>query len=94
MSKFYLIESRLEEFFGFKPITAVDPDQSVARGAAIYHYLLKHNQIAKGKRPGRTAAGRRTRSKGNARIQSQPIHRVPMASELLLILKMCRTFQI
>lgn len=49
MSKFYLIESRLEEFFGFKPITAVDPDQSVARGAAIYHYLLKHNQIAKGK---------------------------------------------
>ncbi|MDR2535486.1 MAG: Hsp70 family protein [Treponema sp.] len=40
MSKLYLIQERLEHFFGFKPILALDPDQSVARGAAVYHYYL------------------------------------------------------
>ncbi len=40
MSKFYMITDRLKEFFGFEPIVALDPDQSVARGAAVYHYYL------------------------------------------------------
>jgi molecular chaperone DnaK (HSP70) len=40
MSKLYLIQERLEKFFGFKPILALDPDQAVARGAAVYHYYL------------------------------------------------------
>ena len=40
MSKFYLIKERLTEFFGFEPIVALDPDQAVARGAAVYHYYL------------------------------------------------------
>ncbi len=45
MSKFYMVTKRLEEFFGFEPIVALDPDQAVARGAAVYHYYLhKHAQ--------------------------------------------------
>ena len=40
MSKFYMITDRLKEFFGFEPIVALDPDQAVARGAAVYHYYL------------------------------------------------------
>ncbi|MDR0562896.1 MAG: Hsp70 family protein [Spirochaetaceae bacterium] len=40
MSKLYLIQERLEQFFGFKPILALDPDQAVARGATVYHYYL------------------------------------------------------
>lgn len=40
MSKFYMITDRLTSFFGFEPITLLDPDQAVARGAAVYHYLL------------------------------------------------------
>ncbi|MDR0569029.1 MAG: Hsp70 family protein [Spirochaetaceae bacterium] len=40
MSKLYLVQERLEQFFGFKPILALDPDQAVARGAAVYHYYL------------------------------------------------------
>lgn len=43
MSKFYMVTDRLTKFFGFSPIVALDPDQSVARGAAVYHYLLNHN---------------------------------------------------
>ncbi len=35
MSKFYMVTDRLREFFGFEPIVALDPDLSVARGAAI-----------------------------------------------------------
>ncbi|MGN9136193.1 Hsp70 family protein [Clostridium sp. HCP1S3_B4] len=46
MSKFYLVIDRLKEFFGFEPIVALDPDQAVARGAAVYHYYLhKYSQI-------------------------------------------------
>ena len=37
MTKFYLIRNRLEEFFGFKPLTTSDPDLAVARGAVYYH---------------------------------------------------------
>lgn len=40
MSKFYMVKDRLKEFFGFDPIVALDPDQAVARGAAVYHYYL------------------------------------------------------
>lgn len=40
MSKFFPIVERLEDFFGHKLITLNDPDMSVARGAAIYHYYL------------------------------------------------------
>lgn len=40
MSKFYMVINRLCEFFGLEPIVALDPDQAVARGAAVYHYYL------------------------------------------------------
>lgn len=40
MSKFYMVTDRLKEFFGLEPIVALDPDQAVARGAAVYHYYL------------------------------------------------------
>lgn len=44
MSRFYMITDRLEKFFGFPPIVALDPDQSVARGAAVYHYYLHKDE--------------------------------------------------
>lgn len=40
MSKFYMVIERLRTFFGLEPIVALDPDQAVARGAAVYHYYL------------------------------------------------------
>lgn len=40
MSRFYMITNRLKKFFGFEPIVALDPDQAVARGAAVYHYFI------------------------------------------------------
>lgn len=40
MSRFYMVRDRLKKFFGFDPIVVMDPDQSVARGAAVYHYFL------------------------------------------------------
>ncbi|MBR4151869.1 MAG: Hsp70 family protein [Selenomonadaceae bacterium] len=40
MSRFYMVINRLKKFFGFEPIVALDPDQTVARGAAVYHYFL------------------------------------------------------
>ena len=40
MSRFYMVVDRLKKFFGFDPIVALDPDQSVARGAAVYHHYL------------------------------------------------------
>lgn len=46
MSKFYMVTDRLKEFFGFEPIVALDPDQSVARGAAVYHhYMHKYQEL-------------------------------------------------
>lgn len=46
MSKFYMVTDRLKEFFGFEPVVALDPDQAVARGAAVYHYYLhKYAQL-------------------------------------------------
>jgi len=46
MSKFYMVTNRLTEFFGFEPIIALDPDQAVARGAAVFHYYLhKYDEI-------------------------------------------------
>ena len=40
MSKFYMIKDRIHKFFGFMPNVMVNPDLSVARGAAVYHYYL------------------------------------------------------
>ncbi|MBR1419259.1 MAG: Hsp70 family protein, partial [Synergistaceae bacterium] len=46
MTQFYMVADRLKEFFGFEPIAALDPDQAVARGAAVYHYYLhKYNEL-------------------------------------------------
>lgn len=46
MSKFYMVTDRLKKFFGFEPVVALDPDQAVARGAAVYHYYLhKYEEI-------------------------------------------------
>ncbi len=35
-----MVTDRLKNFFGFGPVVALDPDQPVARGAAVYHYYL------------------------------------------------------
>ncbi len=40
MSRFYMVKDRLEEFFGFEPVSLLDPDLAVARGAAVYHHYL------------------------------------------------------
>lgn len=40
MSRFYMVINRLKKLFGFDPIVALDPDQAVARGAAVYHYFI------------------------------------------------------
>lgn len=40
MTRVQAIRDRLEEFFGIKPITVLDPERAVSRGAAIYHHLL------------------------------------------------------
>lgn len=40
MSRFYMVKDRLKEFFGFEPISLLDPDLAVARGAAVYHHYL------------------------------------------------------
>ena len=44
MSRLYLIRDRLNAFFGFPMTTVSDPDRSVAKGAAVYHYYLKQNK--------------------------------------------------
>ena len=38
MSRLYLIENRLKEFFSCKVISVPDPDLAVAQGAVVYHY--------------------------------------------------------
>lgn len=43
MSNLYAIRDRLERFFGLEPITTVDPDLSVANGAALYSYYLAND---------------------------------------------------
>lgn len=45
MSKFFPIIERLETFFNKKLIVLNDPDMSVAKGAAIYHYYLHKYKI-------------------------------------------------
>ena len=52
MTKFYLIQKRLREFFGFEPLTTSDPDLSVARGAVYYHYCLHKYNVRKLEEPG------------------------------------------
>ncbi|HRW93362.1 MAG TPA: Hsp70 family protein [Thermotogota bacterium] len=46
MTRFPLVSKRLEEFLGQKPVCVMDPDQSVARGAAIYHLKLQSHEKA------------------------------------------------
>lgn len=46
MSRLYLIENRLSEFFHQRPITINDPDKSVAQGAAVYHHYLHQDTQA------------------------------------------------
>ncbi|MGL6130508.1 MAG: Hsp70 family protein [Fusobacteriaceae bacterium] len=49
MTKLYPIKRRIENFFGFTPLTLGDEDKSVARGAVYYHDSLhrgvKYNKI-------------------------------------------------
>jgi molecular chaperone DnaK (HSP70)/HEAT repeat protein len=40
MTRIHAIRERLQEFFGIRPITVLDPEHSVSRGATVYHYLL------------------------------------------------------
>ena len=40
MTRFIPVQRRLESFFGKQPFTLLDPDVSVAQGAALYHYSL------------------------------------------------------
>lgn len=47
MSRFYMVKDRLEEFFGFEPISLLDPDLAVARGAAVYHHYLHKDAYLK-----------------------------------------------
>lgn len=47
MTKFYLINDRIEEFFGITPITVNDPDLAVARGASFYQYCLEKIEVNK-----------------------------------------------
>lgn len=47
MTKSYMIQKRLTEFFGFAPLQTSDPDLSVARGAVYYHYCLHKYNIQK-----------------------------------------------
>ena len=44
MSKLYMIVERLNEFFGFRVTSISDPDLSVSKGAAIYHYYLQQGK--------------------------------------------------
>lgn len=40
MTRVHAVRSRLETFFGLRPLTVLDPEMSVSRGASIHHYRL------------------------------------------------------
>jgi molecular chaperone DnaK (HSP70) len=40
MTRVHAIRERLQTLFGLRPITVLDPEHAVSRGAAVYHYLL------------------------------------------------------
>lgn len=42
MTKLPLIKNRLKQFFGKEPVSFLDPDKSVSRGASIYNYYIHH----------------------------------------------------
>lgn len=44
MARFYFVQDRLEQFFGFPMILVDDPDTAVAQGAAVYHYYRAHQE--------------------------------------------------
>lgn len=68
MTKFYLIQKRLREFFGFEPLTTSDPDLSVARGAVYYHYCLHKYNVRKLEEPGTPEAADAPASKSASGI--------------------------
>lgn len=47
MTKFYMVRQRIKDFFGFEPLVTMDPDLSVARGAAVYHHILLNSSEVK-----------------------------------------------
>ena len=68
MTQFYMVAERLKEFFSFEPIAALDPDQAVARGAAVYHYYLhKYNELEEDMR--HVQAERKEQQEQNNKIQ-------------------------
>jgi molecular chaperone DnaK (HSP70) len=47
MTRVHAIRDRLQAFFGIRPLTVLNPDLSVSRGAAIYHHMLHRGVRAK-----------------------------------------------
>lgn len=45
MTKFHLIQERVEKFFGIKVSSVLDQDKSVARGASVYNYRIKNGEV-------------------------------------------------
>lgn len=45
MTKFYLIQERVETFFGVKAHSVLDQDKSVARGASVYNYRINSGEV-------------------------------------------------
>lgn len=45
MTKFYLIQERVEKFFGVKVHSVLDQDKSVARGASVYNYRINNGEV-------------------------------------------------
>ena len=45
MTKFHLIQERVEKFFGIKAHSVLDQDKSVARGASVYNYRINSGEV-------------------------------------------------
>ncbi|MGL5356004.1 MAG: Hsp70 family protein [Cetobacterium sp.] len=45
MTKFHLIQERVESFFGVKAHSVLDQDKSVARGASVYNYRINNGEV-------------------------------------------------
>ena len=44
MTKFHVIDERIEQFFSMKPSSVLDQDKAVARGAAVYNYRINNGE--------------------------------------------------
>jgi molecular chaperone DnaK (HSP70) len=40
MTRVHVVRDRIEKLFNLRPVTVLDPEMAVSRGAAVYHYLL------------------------------------------------------